>query len=109
MRSYTYVGDIVDGLLAVLDRWDRCVGQVFNLGTDRAITTGEGIRIVEEIIGRKARIARQPRRPGDQLRTEANIEKARRVLGYEPGTTPREGLEKAVAWYRESILGKIEF
>jgi nucleoside-diphosphate-sugar epimerase len=103
LRSYTYVGDIVDGLLLSLTAFERCVGEIFNLGTDTAITTVEGIRIVDELIGKPARIARQPRRAGDQSRTHANIGKARRILGYNPLTTPREGLAQTVAWYREHL------
>jgi UDP-glucuronate 4-epimerase len=103
LRSYTYVGDIVDGLIGSLSASERCVGEIFNLGTDTAITTAEGIRIVEELVGKPVRIARQPRRAGDQTRTHANIAKARRVLGYKPATTPREGLAQTVAWYREHL------
>jgi nucleoside-diphosphate-sugar epimerase len=106
-RSYTYVGDIVDGLVAVLDHADACQGQILNIGTDQVMTTGEGIRIVEEVIGRQARIEHKPRRPGDQERTHACIEKARRLLGYDPRTTAREGLAVEVAWYRESVFGKL--
>lgn len=108
VRSYTYVDDAVDGLVAVLDYWDRCVGEVFNIGTDTTITTGEGIRIVEEIIGKPVRIAERPKREGDQLKTQANIDKARRILGYEPTTRPREGLGKQIEWYRQCIQGKID-
>jgi UDP-glucuronate 4-epimerase len=104
LRSYTYVGDIVDGLVAVLDNLDASVGEIFNLGTDTTITTGEGIKIVEEITGRQARIVRVPQRAGDQLKTQANIEKVRRILGYNPTTTPREGLKAQVAWYRQNVL-----
>jgi UDP-glucuronate 4-epimerase len=108
LRSYTYVGDIVDGLVAVLNHWDACVGEIFNIGTDVAITTGEGIHTVEDIIGTRAKIAVKPKRPGDQLRTHANIGKARELLGYDPRTTAREGLEKEVAWYRQHIHGIID-
>ncbi len=108
VRSYTYVGDAVDGIVAVLDRWDRCVGEIFNIGTDSTITTGEGIQIVEEIIGKRVQRVTKPRRPGDQFKTQANIDKARRLLDYEPTTSPREGLERQVAWYRQYVLGKIE-
>lgn len=100
LRSYTYVGDIVDGLVAPLERLDWCVGEIFNIGTDTAITTGEGIRIVEELLRRKARIALKPARPGDQLRTHANIAKARRLLDYNPTTSARAGLAQEVAWYQ---------
>lgn len=109
LRSYTYVDDAVDGLVAALDNLDRCVGEILNIGSDAAITTAEGIRIVEEIIGRRARMVRKPRRAGDQFKTHANIDKARRLLGYQPSTLPRLGLEKEVAWYKEQILGKVAY
>jgi UDP-glucuronate 4-epimerase len=108
VRSYTYIDDAVDGLVAVLDHWDRCVGEIFNIGTDSTITTGEGIRIVQHIIGKPVRMARRPKREGDQLKTQASIEKARRILGYEPTTRPREGLKRQIKWYRQRILGKID-
>jgi len=107
LRSYTFVGDIVDGLIAAMNNFDRCIGEIFNIGTDLAITTGEGIRIVEDLIGKPARIQRKPKRAGDQLKTHANIEKARRLLGYNPTTTPRKGLQQEVEWYKQYILGKI--
>lgn len=109
VRSYTYVADVVDGLVAALDYLERCLGEILNIGTDTTITTGEGIHIVEEIIGRRARIAHTPKRAGDQLQTHANIEKARRLLDYNPATGPREGLARQVEWYRRKVLGKIDF
>jgi UDP-glucuronate 4-epimerase len=102
-RSYTYIDDILDGLIAVLDRWDRCAGEIFNIGTDTVITTGEGIRLVEEIVGKRAVILRLPRRAGDQTATQANINKARRMLDYHPAVLPADGLRKTVVWYREFL------
>jgi UDP-glucuronate 4-epimerase len=107
VRSYTYVGDIVDGCVSVLSQLDKCVGEIFNIGTDQTITTGEGIAIVEEIMGKKARIVRTPKRPGDQLKTHANIGKARRLLGYNPTTTPQVGLRAEVEWYQSKVHGKV--
>jgi UDP-glucuronate 4-epimerase len=107
-RSYTYVADAIDGLVAVLEHWDHCVGEVFNIGTDTSITTGEGIEIIEDIIGKRARFERRPRRSGDQVKTQANIDKARRVLGYSPTTTAQKGLRNEVAWYKQHIHGKID-
>ncbi len=101
VRSYTYVGDIVTGLISALSHLDACVGEIFNLGMDSAISTAEGIRIVEEIMGRRARIIVRPARPGDQVMTLANINKAQNVLGYHPKTSAREGLRRTVQWFTE--------
>ena len=106
-RSYSYISDILDGLVAVLDHLDDCNGEIFNIGSDVEITTGEGIRIVEEIMGRKAKKVRKPKRAGDQLRTHANIAKARERLGYAPRVSAREGLQAEVEWYRDKIYGKV--
>lgn len=108
LRSYTYISDAVDGLVAALDNSDRCIGEIFNIGTDVTHTTAEAISTVEEVIGRPARIATAPRRPGDQLKTHANIEKARRVLDYNPTTPLREGVEEMVEWYERHIRGVID-
>jgi nucleoside-diphosphate-sugar epimerase len=108
LRSYTYIGDIIDGFAAVLESLDRCAGEIINVGTDATITTGQGIQIVEEIIGKSAHIIRVPKRAGDQLKTEANIEKARRLFGYDPMTTPEEGLRAQVDWYRTKVFEKVD-
>lgn len=103
IRSYTYVDDLIDGYVAVLDHINDCIGEIFNLGTDKVITTGEGIKIVEKIMGKEAKKENKPKRVGDQLETRATIDKARKVLGYNPSTTPEEGLRKEVEWYEERI------
>jgi len=103
IRSYTYVDDIVAGLMAPLKVLDRCVGEIFNLGTTASTTTGEGIRIVEELLGKKARVVRTPRRAGEQDRTHADIAKARRVLCYNPSTSLVDGLKRTVPWFREHM------
>jgi len=104
LRSYTYIDDIIDGIVAAMDNIKVCSGEIFNIGTDKAITTGEGIKIVEEIIGKKAKLKVGAKRPGDQLKTHANINKARKILGYNPTTNPEEGLLKEVEWYRANLL-----
>jgi nucleoside-diphosphate-sugar epimerase len=106
-RSYTYVGDILDGFEAALERFDACAGEIVNLGSDRCITTGEGIALVEKIMGKTARKVSRPRRPGDQIKTHADIAKARRLLDYDPHTQPEVGLRAEVDWYRDEVFGKI--
>ena len=107
LRSYSYVADIVDGFVATLNNFDACRGEILNIGTDTAITTGEGIAIVEDILGQKALIDIKPKRPGDQLKTHTNIGKARKLIGYDPSVTPEIGLEREVAWYQTYVFGKI--
>jgi nucleoside-diphosphate-sugar epimerase len=105
-RSYTYVGDIVDGLMTAVGREAACRGQIFNLGNDREISTGEIIRLAEEIIGREVQIERKPRRAGDQLRTHANIGKAKAHLDYTPRIEPREGLRRTVEWFEKRAVNE---
>lgn len=106
IRSYTYVSDLIDGYVSVLENIDKCVGEIFNMGTDKVITTGEGIKIVEEIMGKEAKKKEMPKRAGDQLETRATIGKAKKILGYNPSITPEEGLAKEIEWYKEKIWKK---
>lgn len=103
VRSFTYVGDVVDGCMLAMNAMDLCRGEIFNIGSDTTHTTGEGIDLIEELTGKKARFVQVPPRPGDQVVTKADITKARRVLGYNPSMSLREGLAREVAWVRESI------
>jgi nucleoside-diphosphate-sugar epimerase len=81
-----------------------CDGQVFNLGTEEENTTATGIATAEKILGQKITIAHKPARPGDQSRTKANIDKARKLLKYNPQTSLETGLKAQVAWYKEHFL-----
>ena len=103
-RSFTYVGDIVKAMAAIPGREEALNGEIINIGSDQEYTTGEGIALIEKIIGKKALIENTPPRPGDQLRTTALIEKARKLLDYQPDTEFEEGLRKQVAWYEEKFL-----
>jgi UDP-glucuronate 4-epimerase len=108
LRSFTYIADIIAGCEAVLANMDKCIGEIFNIGLDKETTTQEAIAIVEDILGKKARCVTKQARTGDQLRTCANIDKARRVLGYEPRVSLREGLKAEVEWYREKMLPQMK-
>ncbi len=107
VRSYTNVSDIVDACDLVLKNLDKAVGEIFNIGTDKTITTGEGIKTLERLMGKPARLVIVKRRHGDQIETAANIDKARRVLGYNPKVGIDEGLAQQIAWYKEKIHGKL--
>lgn len=103
VRSFTYVGDIVKGLNAVLTNLDACNGEILNLGNDQVYSTAQGIAIIEEILEKKAVIHFVERRSGDQLKTVANNTKAARILKYTPQTSLREGLEQQVYWYQKNF------
>ncbi|MEY2630480.1 MAG: hypothetical protein RLZZ469_1377 [Bacteroidota bacterium] len=106
-RSFTYVGDIVDGLLAIIGKEDMVNGEIINLGTDEVHTTQEGINLVEEIMHKKLIIDHKPARKGDQEKTSAVIDKARRLLGYEPKVTFKKGLEQQVQWYLDKFTSSL--
>jgi nucleoside-diphosphate-sugar epimerase len=102
-RSFTFVGDIVDGLSAIIGKEDIVNGEIINLGTDEVHTTQEGINLVEEIMNKQLIIDHKPARKGDQERTSAVIDKARKLLGYEPQVTFKKGLEQQVQWYLDKF------
>ena len=104
LRSFTYVGDIIDGVVSVINKEDLVDGEIINLGTEKEHTTKEGIETVEKVIGKKIYLNVIPRRPGDQSRTKANIDKARKLLNYNPTTTLLKAVELQVAWYRSNFL-----
>lgn len=104
LRSFTYVGDIVDGVVSVIGKEAIVNGEIFNLGTEVEHTTQEGIEAVEEVLGIKIKINVTPKRVGDQLRTKANIDKARLLLDYNPKTTLLESIEHQVNWYKKNFL-----
>ena len=102
-RSFTYVGDIVDGLVAIIGNETIVNGEIINLGTDEVHTTQEGINLVEEIMNKQLIIDHKPPRKGDQEKTSAVIDKAKKLLGYEPKVTFKKGLEQQVKWYLDKF------
>ncbi|AUC75756.1 NAD-dependent epimerase/dehydratase family protein [Olleya sp. Bg11-27] len=104
LRSFTYVGDIVDGIVSVIGNDAKVDGEIINLGTEIEHTTQEGIEAVEKVIGQSIKIENVKARVGDQLRTKANIDKARQLLDYNPQTTLLEGVKAQVAWYKANFL-----
>ena len=103
LRSFTYVGDIVDGVVSVIGNEDKVNGEIINLGTEVEHTTQDGIDAVEKVLGKPIKINVIAKRAGDQLRTKANIDKARKLLNYNPKTTLLEAVEKQVEWYKANF------
>lgn len=104
LRSFTYVQDIVDGIVSIMRYPEVANGEIFNLGTEEENSTATGIAVVEELLGKTITKELQPPRPGDQARTKANIDKARKLLNYNPQTGLKEGLQAQIEWFRENFI-----
>ena len=98
-RDYTYVDDIVDGVVRSLDRPNGF--RIYNLGESRTVTLRELTEKLAAALGVELRADRQPAQPGDVDTTYADVSRAREELGYAPSVPIEEGLERFVAWYRE--------
>ncbi len=109
LRSYTFVGDIVDGLVLALDNIEKINGEIINLGIDTATTTGQALETLEKVAQKKAKVKSVPKMPGDQLKTEANITKAKKLLNYNPSTQIEDGLRQEYEWFKDNVIGKIDF
>ena len=99
-RDYTYIDDIISGVRAAMD-YDASMHEVFNLGESETTELSRLIELLEDSLGKKAVIDRQPMQPGDVPITYADISKARKLLGYDPQTKIEQGIPKFVEWFKE--------
>ena len=97
-RDFTYIDDIVQGVLASLDR--PVPYAVYNLGNSRAVDLLYFIECIEEALGKKAEKTLLPMQPGDVAETYADIHESQRDLGFEPTTRIEQGIELFIRWYR---------
>lgn len=99
-RDYTYIDDIVDGIMAAA-AYEGEPFDIFNLGGSQTTTLAGLITAVEQALGKKAIIRDLPLQPGDVPLTYADVSKAKRLLGYNPNTPIQEGIPRFVQWYLE--------
>lgn len=98
-RDYTYVDDIVSGILCAIDKVKGY--NVYNLGESRVIKLNELIKFIEKALHKEAKLNMQPLQPGDVQKTYADISKAKTELGYNPKYDMETGINKFVSWYKE--------
>jgi UDP-glucuronate 4-epimerase len=97
-RDYTYIEDIVDGVVRAIDR--PYPYQIFNLGKGSGTSLNEFIDLVQKHVGKPARIQVLPDQPGDVPYTCADVSKAEKLLGYSSSVPFEEGIRRTVEWYQ---------
>jgi Nucleoside-diphosphate-sugar epimerases len=97
-RDYTYVDDIVNGVIAAIT-YDKSDYEIINLGNNYTVTLKELVEAIEKVTGKKAIIEQLPEQAGDVPKTFADINKAKKLLGYEPSTQLPEGLKRFYEWF----------
>ncbi len=103
-RSFCYIDDLVEGIYR-LATYEDLEGEVFNLGNPEEYTVLELANLIREITGSRSEIVFKDRPADDPDRRRPDITKAKRILGWEPKTSVREGLRKTVEWFRERLSG----
>ena len=104
-RDYTYVDDIVDGITRCMRYTlnNKDVYEILNIGNSEPVTLKEMIQVIGDVLNIEPKIKQLPMQPGDVNRTYADITKAKKMLGYEPKTTFREGIKNFINWYKDNI------
>lgn len=97
-RDYTFVSDIIDGVVSAVNRQFNF--EIINLGNSTPVQLSRLIELIEQGLGKKAKIKRLPEQPGDVHRTYADIEKAERFLEYRPKTSIEHGIRLFMTWYK---------
>jgi len=98
-RDFTYVDDIVEGALRVLDR--PAGFKVYNIGNHQPVALLDYIAAMERALGKKAKLALKPMQPGDVKATYADTAALRDAVGFAPSTPLEKGLERFAAWFKE--------
>jgi UDP-glucuronate 4-epimerase len=97
-RDYTFVHDIVSGVLAAYDRIPEYGYRIWNLGGNSPHSLRELIQTIERVVGKTAQIEQKPMQPGDVERTYADISLVQKELGFEPTTSLEEGIARQWEW-----------
>lgn len=97
-RDYTYIDDFVQGFVAAT--YQSFGYEIFNLGNSETVSLNEAIHAVESVVGKSIKVNQMDMQPGDVEITNACIDKAKRMLSYNPKTSFIEGMEKFYTWYK---------
>jgi UDP-glucuronate 4-epimerase len=116
-RDFTYIDDIVEGVVRVLDKvptanpnWksdapdpssSNAPYKLYNIGNNKPVELMHFIKVLEDCLGKKAQMNMLPLQPGDVLATYADVDDLVQDVGFKPNTSIETGIERFVAWYRE--------
>ncbi|MDH4453149.1 MAG: SDR family NAD(P)-dependent oxidoreductase [Verrucomicrobiota bacterium] len=100
-RDYTYIDDIVDGIVGALNYRTGPICDIFNLGGSQNVSLNELIASIEQALGKKAAINQLPEQPGDVPITSADVSKAKALIGFRPTTSIAQGVPKYVEWFHD--------
>ncbi len=98
-RDFTYVANVVDGVLRACEAPDAS-GEVINVATGGRISLNQLFKTMRHLVGGTVEPTYRDVRPGDVKDSQADITKARRLLGYQPTVSFEDGLQQTIAWYR---------
>lgn len=98
-RDFTYIDDIIDGAISALDK--AYPYEIFNLGNSQTVELEYFIKLIEENLKKKAEKKYMPMQPGDVKKTFANINKAKKMLNFNPQTKIEQGIKNFINWYKE--------
>jgi len=115
-RDFTFVSDIVDGVIGTLDQiatpdpsydpltpnpgTSNVPWRVYNIGSDRPVDLIRYLELIEEACGKKAKVESLPMQPGDVIATHADVSALKAAIGYAPRVTVEEGIPQFVDWFR---------
>jgi UDP-glucuronate 4-epimerase len=99
-RDYTFIADIIQGIRSAM-KYNSSQYEIINLGNSQTLTLKELVESLQNTFNIKAELTYLPIQPGDVPQTYADIDKAKNLLGYNPTTNIREGLEKFAKWFNE--------
>ena len=122
-RDFTYIDDIIEGVIRVIDQqptpdkqWDSnqpdpatsyAPYKIYNIGNNNTVELMDFIHTLEDCLGKKAKINMQPMQKGDVKATYANIDALNEAVGFKPKTNIKEGLRKFVTWYNDYYCGRM--
>jgi UDP-glucuronate 4-epimerase len=104
-RDYTFIDDIIDGVVASIDGCAGGIHRVYNLGGARTTTLARLVELLEQALGKRAILDRQPDQPGDVPITYADVSDAARDLGYAPKVSIEDGIGRFCAWFLDERRG----